>query len=155
MFFVYGYGGTRKTYLYKTMSAASLSEGGIVLNVASSGIAALLLEDKRTTHSSFAIPINIVKDSMCHIPADSNLADLIRQAKLIIWYKAPMIQSYCYEAFDRTLRDIYRSVNSKPSDHVFGIKVVLFGGDFRKILRVIPNACRNNVLHSTINSSYL
>nr|GFC77944.1 ATP-dependent DNA helicase PIF1-like [Tanacetum cinerariifolium] len=66
---------------------------------------------------------------------------LIRQAKLIIWYKAPMIQSYCYEAFDRTLRDIYRSVNSKPSDHVFGIKVVLFGGDFRQILRVIPNAC--------------
>ena len=43
MFFVYGYGGTGKTYLYKTMSAALRSKGGIVLNVASSGIAALLL----------------------------------------------------------------------------------------------------------------
>nr|GFC78953.1 ATP-dependent DNA helicase PIF1-like [Tanacetum cinerariifolium] len=84
MFFVYGYGGTGKTYLYKTVSAALRFEGGIDLNVASSGIAALLLEGRRTTHSRFAIPINIVEESMCHIPADSDLADLIRQAKLII-----------------------------------------------------------------------
>nr|GEW31279.1 ATP-dependent DNA helicase PIF1-like [Tanacetum cinerariifolium] len=137
------------------MSAASQSEGGIVLNIASSGITALLLEDKCTTHSIFAIPINIVKYSMCYIPADSDLADLIRQAKLIIWYEAPMIQSYCYEAFDRTLRDICWSDSSEPSDRVFGVKVVLFGGDFRQILCVIPNASRNEVVHSTINSSYL
>ncbi|GJV23102.1 ATP-dependent DNA helicase PIF1-like protein [Tanacetum coccineum] len=71
-------------------------------------IAALLLEGGRTTHSRFAIPINILEDSMCHIPADSDLANLIRQAKLIIWDEAPMIQSYCYEAFDRTLRYICR-----------------------------------------------
>ncbi|GJU86867.1 ATP-dependent DNA helicase PIF1-like protein [Tanacetum coccineum] len=32
----------------------------------------------------FAIPINVVEDSMCHIGADSDLADLIRKAKLII-----------------------------------------------------------------------
>nr|GFC20957.1 hypothetical protein [Tanacetum cinerariifolium] len=71
MFFVYGYGGTGKTYLYKTMSAALRSQGHIVLNVASSGIAALLLEGERTAHSRFAIPINILEDSMCHIPADT------------------------------------------------------------------------------------
>ncbi|GJT88668.1 RNA-directed DNA polymerase, eukaryota [Tanacetum coccineum] len=111
MFFVYGYGGTGKTYLYKTMSAALRAQGDIVLNVASSGIVALLLEDGRTTHSRFAIPINILEDSMCHILADSDIADLIRQAKLIIWDEAPMIQSYCYKAFDRTLRDICRRIN--------------------------------------------
>ncbi|GJY55913.1 DNA helicase PIF1, ATP-dependent [Tanacetum coccineum] len=145
MFFVYGYGGTGKTFLYKTMSAALRSQGEIVLNVASSGIAALLLEGGRTAHSRFAIPINILEDSMCHIPADSHLADLIRKAKLIIWDEAPMIQSYCYEAFDRTLRDICRSDPSEPSNRVFGGKVVLFGGDFRQILPVIPNASRNDV----------
>ncbi|GKE86956.1 ATP-dependent DNA helicase PIF1-like protein, partial [Tanacetum coccineum] len=121
MFFVYGYGGTGKTYLYKKMSAALHSQGEIVLNVASSGIAALLLEGGRTAHSRFAIPINILEDSMCHIPADSQLADLIRKAKLIIWDEAPMIQSYCYEAFDRTLRDICRSDPSEPSNRVFGV----------------------------------
>ncbi|GKB95530.1 ATP-dependent DNA helicase PIF1-like protein [Tanacetum coccineum] len=51
MFFIYGYGGTGKTYLYKTMSAACHSQGRIVLNVASSGIAVLLLEVGTTTHS--------------------------------------------------------------------------------------------------------
>ncbi|GJT18623.1 ATP-dependent DNA helicase PIF1-like protein [Tanacetum coccineum] len=139
MFFVYGYGGTEKTYLYKTMSSALRSKGEIVVNVASSGIATLLLEGGRMAHSQFAILINVVEDSMCHIGADSDLADLIRRAKLIIWDEAPMINRHCYEAFDRTLRDICRTDPSVVSDKVFGGKVVLFGGDFRQILPVITN----------------
>ncbi|GKE13369.1 putative DNA helicase, partial [Tanacetum coccineum] len=91
MFFVYGYGGTKKIYLYKTMSAALRSKGEIVLNVASSGIAALSLEGGRIAHSQFTIPINVVEDSMYHIGADSDLADLICKAKLIIWDEAPMV----------------------------------------------------------------
>ncbi|GKA94407.1 ATP-dependent DNA helicase PIF1-like protein [Tanacetum coccineum] len=140
MFFVYGYGGTGKTYLYKTMSAALRSQGEIVLNVASSGIADLLLEGGRTAHSRFAIPINVVKDSMCHIAADSELADLIRKSKLIIWDEALMINRHCYEAFDRTLKDICRSDRSTAS---------------KQILPVIPNSSRQDVVHATINSSYL
>nr|GEY26636.1 ATP-dependent DNA helicase PIF4-like [Tanacetum cinerariifolium] len=97
MFFVYGYSGTEKTYLYKSMLVALCSKGDIVLNVASSGIAALLLEGGRTAHSCYAIPINVVKDSMCHIAADSDLADLIRKATLIIWDEAPMINRHCDE----------------------------------------------------------
>ena len=46
VFFVYGYGGTGKT-----LSAALRSEGEIVLNVASSGIASLLLTGGKTSHS--------------------------------------------------------------------------------------------------------
>ena len=155
IFFVYGYGGTGKTYLYKTLSARLRSEGQIVLNVASSGIAALLLEGGRTAHSRFAIPINVVDDSMCHIPGDSDLAELIRMCSLIIWDEAPMTHRHCYEAFDRTLRDICRPTPYEPSDQVFGGKVVLFGGDFRQILPVITNGTRHDVVHSSLNSSYL
>nr|GEX54530.1 ATP-dependent DNA helicase PIF1-like [Tanacetum cinerariifolium] len=126
MFFVYSYRGTGKSYLYKTMLAALRSKGDIVLNVASSGIEALLLEGERTSHLRFAIPINVVEDSM-----------------------------YCYEAFDRTLRDICRTDPSVASDKVFGGKVVLFGGDFRQILPVITNGGRQDVVNATINSSYL
>ncbi|XP_019166929.1 PREDICTED: uncharacterized protein LOC109162699 [Ipomoea nil] len=43
LFFVYEYGGTGKIFVWKTLSAALRSEGHIVLNVASSGIASLLL----------------------------------------------------------------------------------------------------------------
>jgi len=42
-FFLYGYGGTGKTFIWKTLSAAVRSKGLIVLNVASSDISALLL----------------------------------------------------------------------------------------------------------------
>ena len=154
MFFVYGYGGTLKIYLYKTLSAALRSEGEIVLNVASSGIAALLLEGGRTTHSRFAIPINVVDNSMCHIPADGDLAELIRAAKIIIWDEAPMTHRHCYEAFDRTLCDICRTNIYEPSEKVFGGKVVLFGGDFRQILPVITNGSRHDVVHASLNSSY-
>ena len=150
MFFVYGYGGTGKTFLYKTLTVAIRSKGQIVLNVASSGIAFLLLDGGRTAHSGFAIPINIVEDSMCIIIADSDLADLIRQTKLIIWDEAPMINRLAFEAFDRTLRDI-----TGDNDSVFGGKVVVFGGDFRQILPVIPNGSRQDVVHASLNMSYL
>ncbi|GJX46439.1 ATP-dependent DNA helicase PIF1-like protein [Tanacetum coccineum] len=95
MYFVYGYGGNGKTYLYKNMSGALRSKGETLLNVASSGIATLFLKGGRTTHSRFAIPINVVEDSMCHIAADNDLDDLIRKAKLIEWDEAPMINRPC------------------------------------------------------------
>ncbi|XP_076933119.1 uncharacterized protein LOC143598914 [Bidens hawaiensis] len=50
VYFVYGYGSTGKTYLWKTLSASIRSKGEVVLNVASSGIASLLLEGGRTAH---------------------------------------------------------------------------------------------------------
>ncbi|XP_024010458.1 uncharacterized protein LOC112085475 [Eutrema salsugineum] len=65
--------------------SALRSQGDVVLKVASSGIAALLLEGGRTAHSRFAIPIVVNKFTFCSIKKESNLADLIRIAKLIIW----------------------------------------------------------------------
>ncbi|XP_019171108.1 PREDICTED: uncharacterized protein LOC109166675 [Ipomoea nil] len=52
LFFVYGYGGTGKTFMWRALSSTLLSKGQIVLNVASSGIASLLLHGGRTAHSS-------------------------------------------------------------------------------------------------------
>ncbi|CAN6815718.1 unnamed protein product [Brassica oleracea var. botrytis] len=53
VFFVYGFGGTGKTFLWRLLFAAIRSRGEIVLNVASSGIASLLLQGGRTAHSRF------------------------------------------------------------------------------------------------------
>lgn len=58
LFFLYGFGGTGKTFVWNTLSAALRSKGLIVLNVASSGIASLLLPGGRTAHSRFSIPID-------------------------------------------------------------------------------------------------
>ncbi|XP_042027246.1 uncharacterized protein LOC121774434 [Salvia splendens] len=155
IFFVYGYRGTGKTFIWRSLSAGIRSKGNIVLNVASSGIAFLLFSGGRTTHSQFKIPINVNGDSMCNIKPGGALAELIVRAKLIIWDEAPMIHKHCIEVVDRTLRDIMRVFNELHSNKPFGGKTVIFGGDFRQILPVVPKGSRQDVVNATINSSYL
>ncbi|PNY07550.1 helicase-like protein [Trifolium pratense] len=149
-FFLNGYGGTGKTYIWRALSAALRSKGEIVLTVASSGIAALLIPGGRTAHSRFAIPINIDEYSTCQIGPSDHLAHLIRRAKLIIWDEAPMMHRHCFEAVNRTLKDIMQE-----KQFPFGGKVVVLGGDFRQILPVIPKGTRHDIVHSAINSSPL
>nr|XP_043630411.1 ATP-dependent DNA helicase PIF1-like [Erigeron canadensis] len=155
VFFVYGYGGTGKTFLWKTLTIAIRSRGYIVLNVASSGIASLLLDEGRTTHSRFSIPIHILENSVCSIDPQTDLAGLIKKTKLIIWDEAPMIHKHCFEALDKTMRDILSSDTPNSDNLVFGGKVVLFGGDFRQILPVIPKGTRSDIVNASLNSSYL
>ncbi|GJV79230.1 ATP-dependent DNA helicase PIF1-like protein [Tanacetum coccineum] len=149
VFFLYGYGGTGKTFVWKTLSAAIRRRRDIVLNVASSRIAALLLPGGRTTHSRFAILINVNEDSTCFINIESDLARLIRKTKLIIWDEAPMVNKHCFEALDRTLKDIMRSSNP------FGGIVVVFRGDFRQILPVILRGTRSEIVNASLRCSYI
>ena len=58
-FFLNGPGGTGKTFIYNTVCNTVRSWGKIVLCVASSGIAALLLCGGRTAHSMFKIPLSL------------------------------------------------------------------------------------------------
>ncbi|KAF7807930.1 ATP-dependent DNA helicase PIF1 [Senna tora] len=108
-----------------------------------------------TAHSRFAIPLNIDGNSTCHIVHRSDLAELMVHTKLIIWDEAPMAHRHCFEALDRTLRDIMKSQNPELSQHPFGGKVVVFGGDFRQILPVIPRASRQDIVLASLNDSYL
>jgi ATP-dependent DNA helicase PIF1 len=155
MFFVDGYGGTGKTYLYKTISYKLRSEGKIVLNVASSGIASILLPGGRTAHSQFGIPLVLNKESCCKIPKKSDKAKLLIMTSLIIWDEAPMIHKFAFEAFERTLRDIMSDVDVTNGSLLFGGKTVVFGGDFRQILPIIPKGTRADIVHATLNSSHL
>lgn len=64
-----------------------------------------------------------------------------------------MAHKCCYEALDKSLRDIMRSNNA---DSLFGGKVdIVFGGDFRQILLVIPIGNHSDIVNATINASYL
>nr|XP_029145225.1 uncharacterized protein LOC112718243 [Arachis hypogaea] len=155
VFFLYGYGGTGKTFVWKTLASALRSRSHIVLTVASSGIASLLLPGGRTAHSRFAIPLNIDEFSTCNIKQGSALAELLIKTKLIIWDEAPMVNRFCIEALDRTMRDILRFNNKDSLEQPFGGKTIVFGGDFRQILPVIPKGSRQEIVNATINSSYL
>ncbi|XP_012832537.1 PREDICTED: uncharacterized protein LOC105953423 [Erythranthe guttata] len=149
LFFLYGHGGTGKTFIRKTLSAVIRSKGEIVINVASSGIASLLLPGGRTAHSRFGLPIIVHESSTCNIKQQSPQAELLSVAKLIIWDEAPMMHMYCFEALDKTMKSILDSYMP------FGGKVVVLGGDFRQILPVVLKASRQDIVHATINSSPL
>jgi len=113
LFFLYGYGGTGKTLIWRAMSTTIRSASDIVLTIASSGIAALLIPGGRTTHSRFCNPLLINESSTCTIEPHSPLAKLIMRAKLIIWDEAPMMHRFCFEAVDRTFRDIMKELDKK------------------------------------------
>ncbi|XP_058729905.1 uncharacterized protein LOC131601957 [Vicia villosa] len=154
-YFLHGYGGTGKTFIWKTVSAALRSQGLIVLNVASSGIASLLLPGGKTAHSMFGIPLVTTETSACNIKKRTDRCELILQSKLIIWDEAPMLNRFCAEAVDRSLKDIMRTVDDSNQYKPFGGKVVVFGGDFRQILPVVRKGCRHDIVSASINSSEL
>ncbi|KAF1891803.1 hypothetical protein Lal_00031612 [Lupinus albus] len=152
-FFLYGCGGIGKTHMWKTLTYALRAQKQIVLIVASRGIASLLLPGNRTTHSKFKILVPNLENSTWNIHQSSKLADLLKQTKLIIWDENPMMHKFCFEVLDRSLADIMGTTSNDSI--LFGGKVVVFGGNFRQILSVIPRGCRLDIVHATINSSYI
>ncbi|CAN7095057.1 unnamed protein product, partial [Brassica rapa subsp. narinosa] len=131
LFFVHGAGGTGKTFLYQTIISRLRSRKQIVLPVASSGIAALLLPNGRTAHSRFNIPLKLDEDKLCNIKPGTMLAELIEKTDLIIWDEAPMTHKHAFEALDKTLKDIIQ------------------------ILPVVPQGSRADTVLASISHSYL
>ncbi len=130
LFFVYGSGGTGKTFVWTTLLSHLRGQGKIVLVVASSGITSLLLLGGRTAHSRFKILIDLHNDSTCNITQQMKVAKLVRKANLIIRDEAPMMHRRAFEAVDRTLRDLMQLDDAQATEKIFGGKIVVLGGDF-------------------------
>ncbi|XP_063944158.1 uncharacterized protein LOC108198500 [Daucus carota subsp. sativus] len=64
-----------------------------------------------------------------------------------------MTHSYAFECLDRTLRDLMKSVDPQRYHQPFGGITVVFGGDFRQVLPVIPFASRADVVNASITRS--
>ncbi|PIA43947.1 hypothetical protein AQUCO_01800182v1 [Aquilegia coerulea] len=139
-----------KTYREACIARDTLrSEGHIVIMVASSGIASLLLTGGRTAHSTFKIPFEVLDDSVCSVTKQTIHAELFKRAKLIIWDEVPMQHKFCVEAVDRTLRDI-REINEP-----FGGVTVVLGGDFKQTLPVITKGTRQEIVRACLTKSHL
>ncbi|XP_024965084.1 ATP-dependent DNA helicase PIF4-like [Cynara cardunculus var. scolymus] len=100
VFFIDGPGGTGKTFLYKALFANIHSHGLIALPTASSGVAANNMLGGGTTHSRFRIPLNLDNNSMCNIKKQSGAAQLIRDAKIIIWDEASITKRQAVESLN-------------------------------------------------------
>ncbi|GJS73491.1 DNA helicase [Tanacetum coccineum] len=127
--FMYGHGGTGKTFLWKTIIFSLHFEEKILLAVASSS---LLLSAGRIAHSCFKIPLDATDTTVCSIKKNTELVTLIKETCLIIWDESPMNDHRCFETLDRTLRDLL----DKPN-RLFGGKTVMLRGDFRQTLLLL------------------
>ena len=150
LFFIYGHGGTGKTYLWNAIISKIRSNNEILLAIASSGIASLLLPKRRTAHSRFRIPLSIDKFSTCYIKKRTQLEKLIEKTTLILWDEAPMNNKFCFEALDKSLQDLKNNYYQP-----FGGLTVVLGGDFRQILPLITSGTKEHIIDATITNSYL
>ena len=151
--FVDARGGCGKTFLLNAILAAvrSLEPGGCVaLAMATTGIAANLLQLGRTFHSRMKAPLTPTEESTLQISAQSSLAKLVRMARLLMIDESTMLDRFQLEALDRSLRDLMAQPNQP-----FGGKILLLAGDFRQCLPVVPGANRAGTVSHCINKSNL
>ncbi|KXN82712.1 ATP-dependent DNA helicase pif1, partial [Leucoagaricus sp. SymC.cos] len=145
MFFIHSAGGYGKTYLCNTTAATVRAQGHIDLCVASSGIAALLLERGITAHSHFKIPIPVHEDSVAGITRQSKMYEVLCHTKVIIWDGVPMQHKHGILAVDKCLRDLL-----DKRDCPFGGITMVFGGDFRQTLPVVPQGSRQDIIDASL-----
>jgi hypothetical protein len=107
------------------------------------------MDDARTAHSRFGLPVPLLNDSSSSLSEQSEEAQFIRRAKLIIWDEASMASKYAYETVDRFLQMITH-INAP-----FGGKVLLLTGDFRQTLPVVKHGTPAEIISESLTSSYL
>ena len=149
IFFLHSAGGYGKTFVCNTIAAAVYAQGKIILCVASSGIASLLLEGGRKAHSTFKIPLQVNETSFCSISRCSHVYPLLHKTSLIIWDEVPMQHKHAVEAVNRTVWDLLEK------DSPFGGITVLFSGNFRQTLPVIPHGLRQQFIAASLRRSIL
>ncbi|GBM65839.1 hypothetical protein AVEN_12894-1 [Araneus ventricosus] len=149
LFFLDGPAGTGKTFLYNTLLHTIRGKGHHVTPVASTGIAATLLNGGRAAHSVFKIPIVLNATSTCNVKTNTQEAKLICDTKLIIWNEAPMTHVHAFIAVDTLLQDLANC--SLP----FGGNVILLGGNFRQVLPVVSKGSRSLTVDSCLKKHNL
>ncbi|KEH22947.1 PIF1-like helicase [Medicago truncatula] len=136
----------------KIMESVGSDDGGFFFLYGYSG--------GRTAHSTLTVPIEINEASSLTIEKDSPREDLVHVAKLIIWDEAPMMHRWCFEAVDRSMRDIMSKNDPLNEFRPFGGKTKVLGGDFMQILHVeiledLLISDTTNLLMSLIDIVYL
>ncbi|KAG2190432.1 hypothetical protein INT47_005587, partial [Mucor saturninus] len=136
--FLDGPAGTGKTFVFNALLQGVRRTNCIALSVAVSGTASLLLKGGRTAHSRFGIPLLCDQASMCFLKP-----------------RASMISRDVLETVDRSFRDIMRHQDEGLGRVPFGGKLIVFGGDFRQVLPVVPKGTKDDIIQACMITSHL
>ncbi|CDF40018.1 unnamed protein product [Chondrus crispus] len=149
LFFLDAPSGTGKTFVLSAIQDFLRSRPKQVIAVATSAVAAVLLDGGRTAHSVFKIPIPVSAESTYNFSTNSDTGRTLQQVDLIIWDEIVMCYRNCIETVDRSLRDLMQA------DRPFGGKFLVLAGDFRQILPVVPGGSRGQIVSACVKSSPL
>ena len=100
LFFLDGPGGTGKNFLYNTILGYLCGRNAKCMAIATSEIAACLLNEGQTAHSSLVIPLQLHNASICNISAQSKLGQSLREVQLIVLDEACAGHRFMFEAID-------------------------------------------------------
>uniref|UniRef100_A0A6P7GQM2 ATP-dependent DNA helicase n=1 Tax=Diabrotica virgifera virgifera TaxID=50390 RepID=A0A6P7GQM2_DIAVI len=144
-------GGTGKTFLLNLILAEIRVKKHIALALASSGIAATLMEGGRTAHSALQLPLNIAEQQfpVCKISGKSGRGQCLKQAKVILWDECTMAHKKSLEAMDRTLQEL------RKNSEIMGGALLILSGDFRQTLPVIPKSTPADEINACLKKSHL
>ncbi|XP_076032957.1 uncharacterized protein LOC143020425 [Oratosquilla oratoria] len=79
LFYLDAPGGSGKTFLFNMIHVYLVAQNVAVSTSAWTGIAATLLENGKTLHSVFKLPVPLTEAITCNIPPNSDLANILRQ----------------------------------------------------------------------------
>lgn len=83
-------------------------------------------------HTAFKLPLNLTKDT-----------------DLFIWDELPMSPKHALHAVELKLKELMNS------NHLFGGKIFVFGGDFRQLMPVIEDSIDSEIFDCCVKSSPL
>ena len=95
----------------------------IALCVASSRIAALLLDRGRIFYSYFKISLSIHEDFVVGLKHNSYMFLVLQQTRVIIWDEVPMQHKYDIDAVDQCIRDLLEVSNHL---HLIALELIYY-----------------------------
>ncbi|CAH2016859.1 unnamed protein product [Acanthoscelides obtectus] len=149
LFFINGIGGAGKTFLLNTLLAYLLGNNHRYIAMCYTGIAASLLKNGQTIHSSFMLPVPFLENSTSRIRNQSTIADNIRYSKIIVIDEISMVHKSIFNEIDRKTREIMNN------DIPFGGKIIIILGDFRQCAPIVPLAGKNETISASVKCSQL
>lgn len=149
LMFVDAPGGTGKTFMLNVIIKSMLSADFKVLAVAHTGVAATLLHNGRTAHSTFKLPLHIGdgQTPVCDIKRGTKLAEFLKSIDLIVFDEISMTSNRTLACLERTLRDLC------CVDSPFANKLMLFSGDFRQILPIVELGTREEITGQIVKNT--
>jgi hypothetical protein len=142
--FVDGPGGTGKTFLYNVINHFCNAKKIKVANMAFSGIAATLLQNGRTLHNRFKLPVPLYNNSNSSISPQMKEWIEIKETEVFIIDEASMVPKHALQIIHNLLAQMMKNQD------ILGSKIFLFGGDFRQILPIEKNATKAQLINLSL-----